>query len=377
MDKCAAYPRWRYVDIKSIQCCHYELTEHCLQAHRALQNPNIFKHEHYRQAALAVAVGIAIQAVVSLPVLLTKLSIRTAGLFMDLDAATWDDTVVSSLHFIQHSVLQVPFFLMNLLKFLNPALDAMFMESLEWVDRTYMAKHQSDDPTDLRAMYYPNLKLWRADRPDKKPMDGLLAFLQRYGKKAGISLTVLLLSYIPYIGRFVMPALSFYYFRTAVGPKPAVAVFASGIVLPRRYLVRFLQMYFSSRTMMRELLQPYFSRIAFAPEQKRKWFRDREGVLFGFGVAFFTLVKIPLIGVLVYGIAEASTAFLLTKITDPPPAPSNEAIKKDYVESQVRWKNKNKFLTLDMADLDKLNVVMGRSGDERIVEREPPVKKFT
>jgi len=33
-----------------------------------------------------------------------------------------------------------------------------FMESLDWVDRTYIAKHKADDPRNLRAMYYPNLR---------------------------------------------------------------------------------------------------------------------------------------------------------------------------------------------------------------------------
>lgn len=207
-------------------------------------------------------------------------------------------------------------------------------------------------------------------------MDGLISFLTRYGRKAGISIAVLLLSYLPYVGKFVMPALSFYYFRTAVGPKPAIAVFASGLVVPRHYLVKFLQTYFSSRTMMRELLQPYFSRVQYGSEQKRKWFRDREGVLFGFGVVFFTIIKIPLIGVLVYGIAEASTAFLITKITDPPPPPVDEKEKAMYIESQVRWKNKNKFLTLDMANLDALNVITTPSA-QNPEEPEVPVKKFT
>jgi len=39
---------------------------------------------------------------------------------MDLD-------VLDTLHYLQHSVLQVPFFLMNLMKFLTPALDDMYV----------------------------------------------------------------------------------------------------------------------------------------------------------------------------------------------------------------------------------------------------------
>lgn len=35
---------------------------------RALQNPELFKYEHFRQAALAVAVGVIIQLIIQVPV---------------------------------------------------------------------------------------------------------------------------------------------------------------------------------------------------------------------------------------------------------------------------------------------------------------------
>ena len=129
------------------------------------------------------------------------------------------------------------------------------MESLKWVDTRYKDKHHHEDKSNLRPMYYANLKEYHDSAAHRKsPMEGFLVFLERYGRKAVLSLTVLLLSYTPLVGQFVMPAISFYYFRTAVGPKPAIAIFASGVVLPKRYLVRFLQTYFSSRTLMRELV---------------------------------------------------------------------------------------------------------------------------
>lgn len=68
---------------------------------------------------------------------------------------------------------------------------------------------------------------------------------------------------------------------------------------------------------MRELLEPYFSRIKFTKEQKKHWFHDREGLLFGFGVGFYIFLRIPLLGVLIYGIAEASTAYLITSKQEP------------------------------------------------------------
>lgn len=174
-------------------------------------------------------------------------------------------------------------------------------------------------------------------------------FLMRFGKRAGISLAVFALSYIPYVGRLVLPAASFYTFNKAAGLGPAAVVFGTGLFLPRRYLVIFLQSYFSSRSLMRELLEPYFSRVKFTKEQKKHWFHDREGLLFGFGLGFYIFQRIPLLGVLIYGIAEASTAYLITKVTDPPPKPAES---EGFAASQQEWKNKHEFLNLRLSDID-------------------------
>lgn len=133
---------------------------------------------------------------------------------------------------------------------------ARFMDSLQWVDQTYIQKHKSEDPTSLRAMYYPNLRMYSTHGDTSKhkaPMDAAIAFLYRYGRRAAMSLGIYMLSYLPVVGRFVLPAASFYTFNNAVGPIPATVIFGSGVFLPRRYLVVFLQSYFSSRSLMREL----------------------------------------------------------------------------------------------------------------------------
>jgi hypothetical protein len=43
-------------------------------ANRALRNPGLFTSEHYRQAALAVAAGIAIRILVAIPVCINAIS---------------------------------------------------------------------------------------------------------------------------------------------------------------------------------------------------------------------------------------------------------------------------------------------------------------
>lgn len=277
-------------------------------AFRALQNPKLFESRHYRHAALAVAVGIAIRIVVAAPVFLIKLFLAVVGLAVDVSGA---ERMLLMLQFAEETVLQVPFFLMQLMRYLTPTLDEMFMKSLDWVDYTYTAKHADDDPATLRALYYPNLSTYRASSSSSSSSKGknpITLFLIRYFRRAGISLLIYALSFAPVVGPFVLPAASFYSFNAAVGTGPAAVVFGIGFFLPRRWSVMFLQGYFASRTLMRELLQPYFSRIKLSSDQRRKWFHEREGLLFGFGVGFYLLIKVPLLGVLIYGIAEASTA---------------------------------------------------------------------
>lgn len=229
------------------------------------------------------------------------------------------------------------------------------MESLRWVDVTYVQKHKHDDPNELRDMYYPNLRQYSTrdgSTHTTSTAEAISMFLYRFARKAAISLGVYSLSYLPVVGRFVLPAASFYTFNQAVGLGPASVIFGTGIFLPRRYLVIFLQTYFSSRSLMRELLEPYFARVRFNKQEKRNWFRSREGLLFGFGIGFYILLRVPLLGVLIYGVAEASTAYLITKVTDPPPPSNNSA---GFATSQQEWKNKQKFLSLPLSSLDKIH----------------------
>lgn len=74
-----------------------------------------------------------------------------------------------------------------------------------------------------------------------------------------------------------------------------------------------------------------------------------------------------------YGVAEASTAYLITKITDPPPKPAEGP---QFAETQVTWKNKHDFLRLSLDNIDKLNVPFEHQ-DEDDQASDLPGKKFT
>jgi Etoposide-induced protein 2.4 (EI24) len=229
--------------------------------------------------------------------------------FFSLDHAAWADKLVGGLGFVEEHVLQAPLFFMSLMRLVTPTLDDLFMESLRWVDVTYTEKHKNEpDRTKLREMYYPNLRQYSVkdgSTHSSSTAESVSMFLLRFVRKGLISLAIFAASYIPVVGRLVLPAASFWTFNKAVGLGPASIIFSTGIFLPRRYLVIFLQSYFASRSLMRELLEPYFARVHFTKDQKRKWFRSREGLLFGFGIGFYILLRVPLLGVLIYGIAEA------------------------------------------------------------------------
>lgn len=154
--------------------------------------------------------------------------------------------------------------MMTMMRYVTPTLDNMFMDSLAWVDKTYYAKHEGEDATKLRETYYPNLRQYQmtdGSTHTKSTAEALTLYLTRLARKAGISLAVLALSYVPYVGRLVLPAASFYTFKSVAGLGPAGVVFSAGIFLPRKYLVIFLQSYFASRSLMRELVSSDFARI--------------------------------------------------------------------------------------------------------------------
>ena len=62
--RCTTHGCWRYLLGWPLTITH---TDHN-QALRALQNPALFTSEHYKQAALAVAIGIAIRLAIAIPV---------------------------------------------------------------------------------------------------------------------------------------------------------------------------------------------------------------------------------------------------------------------------------------------------------------------
>lgn len=167
--------------------------------------------------------------------------------------------------------------------------------SLEWVDRTYKDKHRNDPPETLRPMYYENLRKYpttgphrynakgetKAKKAGQSFLDVMEAKVKRYGKRIGIAMAVYIVSLEPHVGKYAVAGVTAYNMYKNIGPYPAALMMIAGSILPRAWTMGFFQGLLQSRTLMRELLEPYFRRIHFTPEQKQIWFRDRQGLLFG------------------------------------------------------------------------------------------------
>lgn len=172
---------------------------------------------------------------------------------------------------------------MTILRHIYPRpLDDLFVQSLEWSDRIYQDKHANDNNSglQLRPLYSKALALYARNRSTHR----MSKFIGRTAKRLAIGFVLYLLSHLPGIGRLVFPAAGFYSLYRALGEDLVLAAVIGGVGLllfPKRTYVVLVQGWLSTRALTRELLEPYFARIPFSDSQKREWFREREGVLFG------------------------------------------------------------------------------------------------
>ncbi|GAO48135.1 hypothetical protein SAICODRAFT_10660 [Saitoella complicata NRRL Y-17804] len=350
-----------------------------LGTYRAIQNPSLFTTEHYRLAFRFFILGLALYILIEIPILGLRNFVWLTSWFVDLDKYGWDESLLSWLGFVEKEVLQVGFEAMMVWKYVDPApTDELFMTSLKWVDKTYTTKHSNEDPNTLRPPYHTSLTLYPPRT--QRTRTHLLTFLQRRAKRMAIGLAVFSAAQTPLIGSYAVPLATIYGLHRTLGPARA-GIFAGVLwCLPKSYAVIAYQGYFASRILVNDLLSPYFTRIPFTAAQKRKWFREREGVLAGFGVGWYLLTRIPVWGVLFLGLAEGSAAFLLTKVTDAPPMPhvapgkevgdvpmegekrveTDERVR-EYCEREVGWRNRKKFLGLGLGDLLKGDLGMEKT----------------
>ncbi|KAG9289700.1 hypothetical protein G9A89_014435 [Geosiphon pyriformis] len=134
-----------------------------------------------------------------------------------------------------------------------------------------------------------------------------------------------LCSFIPILGTFVYPLASGYALVSSLGLTSATTIGILIYMIPgtKTLAILFLETLFGSRKLTRELLEPYFARLQFDHEMKRRWFAERSDPL-------------PIIGVFFFGVAQAAAALLLVKTIEPPPLPPG--FKTEYVQD-IKYKD--------------------------------------
>ncbi|CAO3625209.1 unnamed protein product [Cunninghamella echinulata] len=145
-------------------------------------------------------------------------------------------------------------------------------------------------------------------------------YLSRSWKKFRIGIILGALSMIPYVGIFVFPAAGAFATFKSLGRTQGIIVGICFLCLPKWVTGFIIRGLLGMRVLMRELLEPYFSRMGMTHKQKRKWFEGRRDILFGFSAIAYLLIQlVPIFNFLAYGIIQAASAYMLVLVTDPPP----------------------------------------------------------
>lgn len=318
-----------------------------LGAFRSLQNPSLFKSNYYTEAISAIKYSILIQLILWSPIVSLRIFANFIGLFFNLSLI---EGTANSLKYLQFNVLNVNVFVISASRYFSKHLDTLFLSSLEFIDSVYLKKHpdrQSQQfhqnlvelSVENKENYNTGFNIQNLKKKYTSSQD-FSAFVKRHLTKTTLNLLVLLISKLPYVGTVVLGLISFQSLNDKIGTERAIVVFGTLQMIPKKYSVAFLTTYYGSRSMVHDLLLPYFTRVRFTNREKEQWIKAREGVLFGFGLCFFSLIHwFPWVGLLTYGFAESSVAYLITKITDPPPDQASQLIH--WNQTQLVW-NKEK-----------------------------------
>lgn len=320
-----------------------------LGAYRTLQNPSLLTQKYYRQSLIAIQASLVIQGLIWSPIILLRVLVKVAALATKSKGL---DHVVASLKSFQFNVLNISVFLISGSRYFNKQLDDLFLQSLQFVDQVRKAKHPETE-----RVYHENLVALSTDEriTDNRPtFDSIKkkwatsqefsTFMRRHINRTLMSVGAYFVSKIPFFGSVILGLISFLNLDGKIGTVNAAVIFGLLQLIPKRWAVLFLTTYWGSRSMLHDLLAPYFSRVRFTKSEKDQWIRSREGLLFGFGLCHYLLIRrAPWIGLLLYGFAESSVAYLVTKITDPPPKQVSQLIK--WNSSQLVW-NREKELDL-------------------------------
>ncbi|KAI8064660.1 hypothetical protein BC940DRAFT_92954 [Gongronella butleri] len=293
-----------------------------------LKNPHLRKKKHLRLLlallALSLVLFILTHALVSVPLRLIR-SFLVYGVKKDAQKLEgWLEVVHRS---IFELIAYVPVIALFFLRYLYPKpLDDLFMESLLYVDEINVSNGQSSGKSFYAAATSDHNMTNRNKHAKQQYWQNMRRYMMRTWKKARLGLLIYALSMLPVIGKFMFPLAGAYTTYQALGKTQGIAVGICFIFLPRWATMQLIRALIGMRALMRELLEPYFARQHFTHQDKLRWFSGRKDVLFGFSAIAYLIIRVPFVGFIGYGIAQASAAYMLTRVIDPAPSSPDTAI---------------------------------------------------
>ncbi len=78
-----------------------------------------------------------------------------------------------------------------------------------------------------------------------------------------------------------------------------------------------LQAYFTARALGWELLDPWFDKLEMQFDAQHDYVRRHRAAIVGFGFPLGLVMAVPLVGPLVFGLAQAAAGVLVTEVLDP------------------------------------------------------------
>lgn len=288
-----------------------------------MQNPNIRKQRFLK---IFIYLSIVSFILLGLTNVLIAIPIHVVRFVLWFSAsektARADDALESTNRFVREIVASVPFLALLFMRYIYPKpLDDLFMESLRFLD----AQHPERDPYASVLAQQKFKKRYWVDMKD---------YTLRTWKKLRIGILLVILSWVPFVGRFVFPLAGAYTTYRALGKTQGIAVGVCFFFLPHWATMRLVRALIGMRSLMRELLAPYFIRMQMSHREKRGWFSGRKDVLFGFSAIAYIIIRLPIIGIVCYGIVQAASAYMLTVVTDPPSKDRKRSESMDLLKEE-------------------------------------------
>jgi hypothetical protein len=193
-------------------------------------------------------------------------------------------------------------------------LDDLFFESFKGYPITY-EKDQIPSRELLVALNYA--QRLSTCKPSRSYIKLGVNYCKRLSKKLVKGSLVYILISLPFVGKLILPGMLVMAISQIFPFNLSCVMGVLSVIFPyiKKLVTAFLfNCIFGIRTMNREVLEPYFCRVKMTPEEKIRWFKTYEPLLFGFMGLFYILFLQPWYGPLFFAIAQGAIPTLLVEI---------------------------------------------------------------